>query len=453
MDFLDIIFRSVDGLLNRNKTSNFALYGPRPDNFFKVALDKCKSFEENHLLKNRDFSGDTLPILSKELKEMIRTVIRAHDPLGHFSISSEIPVTIASINRFVNENIIPGHCFGMMPQNVDSIASGNNIYPELKEKVVNNLVRQVFERSLKDFVVMKTIFKEIHEHCSVTIIPLPVHIYVKQVVALKKKFNIPFDKPLPEKLGTFLACVSCRSFKGPLSVVRRKMRKNTKKKKVSAEKMKNDRREYEYYIIGNQRVLIDEDTDRLYCKGNKNKNEDKKQTKNLFPNVPENSALSCKQKEDAEKKLIKNALKERNETKCNDTELTRISLVGNAFRFFGKCYVLCPSCATPFEYNWTKFGYGQLTCRKCPSKEMLDRDIRCVFCNKTEERNDKTNTYKILEPLSTDENEYESRQDLQLKKVFLCKKHDVGGKQNFNGNTREQLFALVEEIQAKKSKK
>lgn len=397
-ELLDRLFAGVEDMLKSASSSkSFDLYKPRPDDFFTVGLQKLNFYEEKALAE-----GLEIPPVPEHLLSVIRRVVRAHDPLLDFRVSESVPKRPCDIDSFVRSNTLPIKCFGLAQEDAHRLCDAFSIYPKFKERCVGNMIESLSDP--QQVAIVHAIFREVQAHRAVALLPLPAHIYLQQVAAVKQKYDIAPQHAIPHNIGTFLICTNCKSFKGMLS----------KPKKTRDASKPPTKKDYQYYFLGNQDVIVDDDTGKLYCHGKKKKSDasTKKQQRQSLNAAPVGSQLHEKTLREQNAKAIKLQRKNALEAKCPDTELVRVPMLGQALKFFGKLYMICPTCATPMEYEWIKFAGGQLSCKNCPSKEMLRSDVRCVYCNMVE-TNDIATQYEIV-----DDRNDSARRSI----VHLCKK-------------------------------
>jgi len=404
--FLETLFSGVEGMVDAAaKQKNFDLYKPRPHDFFTVGLSLMDHFAEKALIE-----GLPMPQVPERLLDVIRRVVRVHDPLLGFRVSEDVPKTPDDIDFYVENNILPIKCFGLSAEDVHRVVDAQRIYPEFKERCVDNMLKKISSR--EQFVIVHTIFREAQAHRAVALLPLPVHTFLQQLSAIKQKYAIPPDRPIPRHLGSYLVCINCQNFKGLLS-----------KPKPTGSRSKKD---YQYYFIGNQDVIVDDDTGKLYCAGKKKKNDSKKQLRKDISSMPVGSAVREKAIREENAKAVKLFEKNKVDRRCPETELVRVPMLGYGLKFFGRLLMLCPRCATPMEYHWTKYALGELSCKNCPSAEMLRSDVHCAYCNMID-TSDVAGKFEVIDNVFETARQREQHhsgyiESVEKKTVYLCKK-------------------------------
>ncbi len=199
------------------------------------------------------------------------------------------------------------------------------------------------------------------------IFTLPVHIYKNQYIALRRKYNIENNVLLPVDVGNAMICFECNQFKGFVN-------KNDGKGKIS-----------NLYAYGMSKVLVDDETLKMYC----GKRCDKVDGKKRHHHVPEYSSFM-----DIDSKMVerlknnrerkRNAKETRKEIKnntCANTELTKVNLLGRMLQFYNNLYTICPSCGNFMEMDSKYFTKDSFYCGCCIQHGRLYRSISCEWCH------------------------------------------------------------------------
>ena len=185
---------------------------------------------------------------------------------------------------------------------------------------------------------------------------LPAHIYILQVKAIRMKFKIKNGQPLNATHGTALICLHCKTFKSFVNHV------------VSDTLTKN------LHAHGHRKVLVDDDTMKLYCGKRSEKVSDGKKKACPIDGLDDVTTGRVQKRNAKEmRKEIKNKL-------CSQTELKGINLIGRLLQFYNTLYTVCPSCGNFMEYN-KHFLRDTFYCGGCLSKSgELYSKISCAFC-------------------------------------------------------------------------
>jgi hypothetical protein len=194
---------------------------------------------------------------------------------------------------------------------------------------------------------------------------LPMHIFIKQHQALRRKYGIPNGEALPADIGTCLLCMHCKTFK---SFVNHKSPTG----KISY-----------LYAYGNSKTLIDDHTLALYC-GKRNDKIDGK--KRAAINHDYSSYITHETLEEAvierqKKRFAKERRKEIKNATCAETELTSVNLLGTLLQWCGSLYTICPSCGNNMVYSESEFIKDSFYCGCCLSQAgELFSTISCAHC-------------------------------------------------------------------------
>lgn len=189
---------------------------------------------------------------------------------------------------------------------------------------------------------------------NVRMFTLPVHITIAQIRALRQMHNLRDGEPMHPNIGTTLICMECKSFKG---FVAYRTAKNV----------------HNIFAYGQTRVLVDDDTGKMYCGKRCDKVDKNRNTKTYEWNAVMDMANANKRKE------AKSKRKREMNDQCASVELTRVSLVGNLLQFYGVLYSICPQCGNFFKYD-PKNVYNGFYCGCCMENGHLFRNIRCEWC-------------------------------------------------------------------------
>ena len=122
------------------------------------------------------------------------------------------------------------------------------------------------------------------------------------------------------------------------------------------------------YAYGQSRVLVDDNTGKMYCGKRCDKVDKKRHTETYAWEM----ALDACEKET--RKTAKEQRKEEMNHLCASVELQKISLIGNMLQFYGHQYTICPKCGN-MKYN-PNHMYDGFYCGCCMENGHLFRTIR-----------------------------------------------------------------------------
>ncbi len=230
----------------------------------------------------------------------------------------------------------------------DTIEMLLNAEKHYQQQSIRNEVRKTLKNiSRHDFEAIRCLFQTTHQtHEEIKIFDLPQHYVEKQLVALRRRYGIAKEEPLPEYVGIIYACLNCHTVKAFIS-------KSTSKNVRDA--------------CGHCKVIVDDFTLKIYC-GNKKSTSTTKKRKQVTDAR-------------AAKREWKNKRKNLEAETCENTEILQICLTGKLLEYHGQLYLFCPECGLPSVYqheghsdgwkcamcrqNTTQVVGGQMTCGIC----------------------------------------------------------------------------------------
>lgn len=206
----------------------------------------------------------------------------------------------------------------------------------------------------KTFETVRALARAYDRKINVRIFTLPVHITVQQIRALRHMHNVKNGEEMHDSIGKTLVCMECHQFKGFVAY-------RTKKK------IHNIR------AYGQSRVIVDDDTGKLYC----GKRFDKIDKKRNVQSYDWEEEIDIQEKE--QRKNAKDKRKEQMYDLCLKNELQPVSLIGNVLQFYNSLYTVCPQCGNFMKYD-PKHMYNGFYCGCCMEHGHLFRNIRCEWC-------------------------------------------------------------------------
>jgi hypothetical protein len=152
--------------------------------------------------------------------------------------------------------------------------------------------------------------------------------------------------------GVFYICRACKHFKAFV--------------------VKQNKKDVNFFALGHDKVLYDDETDRVYCARRSTKN-------NAPPKRKKSSGWKGRNQ-----KVVRNQrarLKRRSDEheECRHSELVPVFLCGKLLQCYDKLYTLCmqPGCARPCQFHFYKTQH-RFSCGRCTLQEQQER--RCGYC-------------------------------------------------------------------------
>lgn len=323
-------FEDIESILvdvNKHQLGN--LYRPQRQSFTQIVLQHCERIDEQRSIVEirKEFPLEYKHIMLKMAKRLKRCMDVPIHWLQYFGVCQK------TIDAFVN-----------MQRHYHQ----NTFRTELKKRLIS-LTRYEFE-AIRD--LFETMLQTHHE---IRIFPLPKHLYVKQVKALRRRYGIRNGVSLPEHVGKVYICTSCNTFKG--FVVKKGSDANL-------------------FANGHHKVLIDDETLKCYC-GRRSEKTDSKKRKNVmmkeFVDMPVQSNRMKKKEWKTKRKQKINEI-------CAETECIEFDMTGSLFQFYNNLYLFCPMCANPTVYNPECMNEHGITCGQCMENGVFYMHIICSVC-------------------------------------------------------------------------
>lgn len=333
-------FKGVENQLSIiNKQQVHHLFRPTRHHFCRVVLMECEKQDDTNFVDyiSKDFNSEYKNLMYQMAIRTPVSLVIPFEWLQYFNVSKD---TIKQISR------------------IQEIYVQDGSKTSLKG-LLSSINRYEFE-AIRDF---SDIFDR---KINVRLFTLPSHIYKQQYKALRRKHEIPDGKPLPDDIGKTLICLQCKQFKAFIC-------QNDNKGKIS-----------NLYAFGHSKILVDDETMKMYC----GKRCDKVDAKKRHHYVPEYSSFMnmeqaniIKANNDRIKK--RNAKERRKELKnhiCSSTELCKVNLLGSLLQYYGNIYVICPICANFMQMTSQHFTRHGFYCGCCLQHGRLYTCISCEWC-------------------------------------------------------------------------
>lgn len=363
-------FKGVETQLSIiNKQQVHHLYRPTRHPFCHVVMMECEKLDDAACV---DYISKKFPAEHRKLiyKMAIRTSNSKAHPykwLEYFKVSKN---TIKSLMYIQDIYIQEGSKSSL-------------------KQFLSKLSRYEFE-AIRDF-------SEIFDRkINVRLFTLPVHVYKRQYTALRRKHCIPNGQPLPDDIGSTMMCLECKQFKGFVNT-------NDDKGKIT-----------NLYAFGHSKVLIDDETMKMYC----GKRCDKVDGKKRHHPVSEYSsfmhtdtgALEQVRSDREKKRSAKEVRKEIKNKTCANTELCKVNLLGRLLQFYGSLYTICPSCGNFMEMTSKYFTEDSFYCGCCIQHGRLYTTVSCEWCHAVR-GNESWNPISIVDDTGEEEKE---------RNIYLC---------------------------------
>ncbi len=323
-------------LMNINKQQLGNLFRPQRMTFTQTVLTMCERLDE----KNNQPSPYTT--FTREYRNIMREMSKREprrpdvpvEWLKYFGVKSNIINTISNIQSHYHQNTFRADI----------------------RKLLAGLTRY-------DFECVRALFKSFDQvHHKVRVYPLPKHYYISQIKALRKRYEIPDNVPLPDTVGTVYACLACHTFKA--FVVK------------PNDKITN------LFANGHHKVIIDDETLKCYCGRRSDQNDSKKRPRVAIQEFMGGQEI---EEHDTDKRTKKKAWKMNRKkflnNECAKTECLKFNMTGSLFQFYGVIYMFCPLCASPTVFDPNAHGPAGLHCGQCMKNGEFYTNVSCLLCN------------------------------------------------------------------------
>ena len=251
--------------------------------------------------------------------------------------------------------------FGVQTSTVEALLNSEKHYSS--NSIRNDLRKTLKSISRYEFEAIRCLFTIVQQtHHDIRVFTLPKHYAEPQVKALRKRYGIMDNEEFPDYLGKVYACINCQSFKAF----------------VSKDPNKNVRQ-----ATGHQKIVVDDETLKVYCGNRKTSNSSKKKKK--------------KQTTDSRtaKRVWKNKRKEMSSVVCENTECLYMDMVGKLIQFHGELFLFCPMCGLPAKYTHAGHGESMWRCAMCISEEKGECDGGTITCDICEMVRDKWEAIEV----------------------------------------------------------
>lgn len=384
-------FRNMDAAIHTKKSNkDSSIYQPTKNAFVSTLLSSMTAIETDHLC-SKEYSAAANKFLHEQLdpgvRDLMLSALKLYSSDVHLAFTEVLPTTVAEAAKFIEHYRFPLSSFGCSTESVAALRQAQERYGhEERAKFIHQLATQLWKKPI-DFALTSFILRQLELRNSVRLQPLPFHYLYYQYTAILNRYKLPDDTTLTdvmERYGKISVCMQCKTVRSFV---------------VTPE---SNRKSFSFYAHGNDRVVVDHVSLKIYCTGKKR--DDKTNTVSSASAVTK--GLSSVMKGDnfnpldiekAFKKEQKRKLKKEGELQqsqlCRQTEIKTFSILGKMFDFFGKSYVLCCYCARVTEYSGRRFYDDAFVCGCC-MQDMETLPINCSMCNKRERKKGSFATYR-----------------------------------------------------------
>jgi len=319
-------------LLQVNKQQLGNLYRPQRQTFTQNVLHMCERMDEQQHQVNP----------------------HVHFPLEYCSLIRHMAKRVPR-DRVCIEWL---RFFHVKQPSIDSLI---NMQEHYHQNTYRADLRKLLQSSSRyDFEAIRELFAAFQQtHHAVRIFNMPKHYYDKQIVALRRRYSISENDPLPEHVGKVYVCLSCNTFKGFL--------------------IKNDGKCSNLFANGHHKIIIDDETLKCYCGRRCDKSDTKKRKRIAIQDfvdgveIDENRKRRIKKEWKTQRKSMQNDL-------CAATECMTFNMTGCIFQFYNTLYCFCPSCGNPTSFQPDKYDRHGFTCGQCIQEGTLYTHVCCYIC-------------------------------------------------------------------------
>lgn len=386
-------FADMDAAVNSKKSGKDSnIYQPIKNAFISTVLSYMNCVETNYLCESESVEGSKY--LHEKLDKNVCSIICAALKLYEdkpFIVTEEVPATTEECKKFIEQGKFPLCCFGCNTESVKEIrVTQEKYYDEERAKFIQLLAQKLWNScSSADFALTSFTFRKLHLYNSVYLQILPLHYIIYQYMAIVNRYGLPSNTGLQyvaENYGKIRVCMQCKTVRSFV---------------VTPE---TNAKSYTFYAYGNSRVVIDHNTHKIYCTGKKRDGKTSNPTNyKTLDSIAKSDRFNPVDAEKALKKERKRQLKKQGEKNqsslCRETEIATHSILGKAFHFFGKCYILCCFCGRITEYNGRRYYQDAFVCGCCTDEKIQEIPRVCVLCEKEERKKD---SFAIYEDIISD---------------------------------------------------
>ena len=333
-------FKGIENhLMIINKQQMHHLFRPTRHLFCKVIIIECEKQDDANFVEDlyKEFEPKYKNLMYKMAIRTPGSISMPFEWLQYFNVSKE---TIRQISRIQEVYVQDG--------------SKTNL-----KSLLADISRYEFE-AIRDFSIV------FDRKMNVRLFTLPSHIYKRQYMALRRKHDVSNGIELPKDIGNTLLCLECKQFKAFVN-------QNDSKGKIS-----------NLFAFGHSKVLVDDETLKLYC----GKRCDKVDAKKRHHYVPEYSSFMnmdqaqiVKNNNDrVRKRDAKEKRKEKRNSTCANTELCKVNMLGVLLQYYNNLYVICPICANFMQLTSEYFTKDGFYCGCCLQHGRLYTSVSCEWC-------------------------------------------------------------------------
>ena len=229
-------------------------------------------------------------------------------------------------------------CFGITESGYNDIRDLLFSYEknDIADNAISRPIAQIYQRSNKDFHLLRVYFKQIQEVRSVKRFRLSRDYMENHVRALRCRYGLMPWEDLPPDADVFYYCKGCKRWANPM-----------------VEDNKPATTSVNIHARGCEKALYDPDTKKLYCG---------KQTPSITLRKLMESGLYQMNRDIADTRTAKMIRKNKEANQCRNIELTPVHMAGHLQKLNDKIYALCEVCASLMPYEGVKFNRLGMCC-------------------------------------------------------------------------------------------
>ena len=358
-------FRGIENqLVAINKQQVHHLFRPTRHLFCNVVLGECERIDDTHFV---DY-------LRKEMKDEDRNLM--------YEMAVRVPLTDRTEFEWLKY-------FNVSENTIKKIVQIQETY--ILDGTKGPLKTFLSSLSRYEFECVRDLCEAFDRKFNIRIFTLPVHTYIQQCKALRRKHGVDNGHPMPDSVGETFICMECKQFKGFI----------TKKERGKIVNL---------FAYGHSKVLINDETMELYCGKRSDKVDSKKRNQVIpeyssFVDVNIDEIMSANDIRNR-KRMAKEARKELRNHVCSKTPLVRLNMVGVLLEFYGKMYMICPTCANFMEVTSENYTENGIYCGCCLQHGKLYTSVSCEWCKACKGN-------EVWNPITVLDNEEE-------KSIYLC---------------------------------
>lgn len=302
----------------------------RKSGFLEIMIQEMNKFHEKNVVNKRSPAVQTSDmLLAKYLPET-----------DLLQLLSDMQLIVDAEFSERRQNSLPLKwlkCFRVSECGYDVIRTLYFDYEcrDIADNSIGRRIGDMYEVNQYDFHVIRLFFEMINERCSYAEFRLSADYVRNQTNALVSKYCVAPWEELPETSDLFYYCSVCKKWLNPV------IDSLTKKNRLNQ------------YAQGCEKALYDQDTDTLYCG---------KQNTSVNIRKLIESKLYYEERELDDQAAARNIRRHKETSRCCDTPLRSVHMLGICKRLGKKLWALCEVCGGLTQWEGAKFGKLGFTC-------------------------------------------------------------------------------------------